>query len=202
MGAIFSLESLAQESPLDLQRIAATLCAFVCAHGKDSPPANRATPVGAALQVLSGLNRTWDPSNDLNPMVMLSGAQLRGANLPNMRLRHARFTSANLSESSLWSADLHYAFLVDANLQRARLEKADLTNACLVRADLSGAVLSGADLCAANLAWANLSGADLNSPTYDEKTIFPDGFDRTKTPMIKVLTDSTQPDPPLNDKRA
>ncbi|CAB0577380.1 pentapeptide repeat-containing protein [Corynebacterium diphtheriae] len=73
--------------------------------------------------------------------VVLSGADLRGANLWGADLR-----SADLSGANLWGADLRGADLCGANLWGADLRSANLRGANLRGADLRGADLSGVDL--------------------------------------------------------
>ena len=102
-----------------------------------------------------------------DPIILLSGDDLTGANLSG-----ADLTGADLSEATLTGADLSGAILFQANLSgddlsRADLSKSDihqanLTNANLSRAYLYNTDLSGADLFNANLSKANLSQSDLS----------------------------------------
>ena len=57
--------------------------------------------------------------------------------------------------------------------------------------DLSGANLTGANLNVANLQGANLSGANLSGAflggaTYNDATVWPDGFNPTAAGAVKV----------------
>lgn len=93
------------------------------------------------------------------------------------KLLHATLTNARMS-----GADLGRARLIGADLSGADLSKADLIGANLCKANLSGTNLSEARLIfsylmGANLSRANLSNADLREAKYDQKTIWPDGFD-------------------------
>ena len=102
----------------------------------------------------------------------LSGADLRGAHLGRADLSGADLGGANLSEAALQWADLSGARLSGANLSQAALQWADLRDADLSgarlsgadlrRANLSGVILRGANLSEAVLSGANLSGADLS----------------------------------------
>lgn len=94
-------------------------------------------------------------------------AYLRGAELSGAYLSGVDLFAANLG-----GADLRGADLGEANLSNADLRKADLSGANLYSADLSEADLSGADLRD-----TNLKGVDLSDATYDEFTLWPDGFD-------------------------
>lgn len=93
------------------------------------------------------------------------------------KLLHATLTNARMS-----GADLGRARLIGANLSGADLSKADLMGANLCNANLSGTNLSEARLIfsylmGANLSKANLNNTDLREAKYDQKTIWPDGFD-------------------------
>lgn len=136
------------------------------------------------------------------PIILLSSADLRGADLRSARLRGVNLSavdlrgailqwailaSANLSGADLRNADLYwpdltkafldYADLRKANLSKAVMRGASLANADLRGADLKGADLAGADLLSANLREANLQEVELNKAFYNHRTIWPDGFD-------------------------
>ena len=119
----------------------------------------------------------------------LSRANLSGADLSGANLSGANLSRANLSGADLSGADLSGANLSGANLSRANLSGADLSGANLSGADLSGADLSRADLSGANLSGAdlsraNLSGADLSRASYDQLTLWPEGFDVAKSAAV------------------
>lgn len=93
----------------------------------------------------------------------LSGIDLRGASLQGVIL-----SKSNLSGADLSGARLNWASLDGVDLSESNLREVDLHKASLGEADLSGA----------DLREANLSGAKfLNEITYDNDTIWPDGFD-------------------------
>ena len=99
-----------------------------------------------------------------NPVIGLSGADLRGAflrwlNLSKADLRGADLKGATLSEANLRSADLRGADLEEGDLRDALLGKAE---------DLEGADLKGADLRGANLKGTDLSGANLEGALLDD----------------------------------
>ena len=115
---------------------------------------------------LSWINNSKDSENK-EPLVSLSKADLSGANLSKADLSEANLSEANLSEANLSEAELSEAELSLANLSLANLSEADLSLANLSRAKLSEAKLSeaklfGADLSGANLSRADLSGANLS----------------------------------------
>ena len=125
---------------------------------------------------------------------MLSGDDLRNANLVNANLsgaillganlRNANLSGANLSDlsdaigvdlvrvTSLGSADLTGAKLSEANLFHASLGSANLFHASLGNADLTGANLGSADLTGANLGNAKLSGANLSNAKLSGASLF------------------------------
>ncbi len=100
------------------------------------------------------------------------------------KLLHATLTNARMS-----GADLGRARLIGSNLSGADLSKADLMGANLCNANLSKTNLSEARLIfsylmGANLSEANLDNTDLREAKYDQKTIWPDGFDPVEAGAI------------------
>jgi hypothetical protein len=71
-----------------------------------------------------------------------------------------------------------------ARLRRAPLAKKVLRNADLRGADLREADLRGADLAGADLIGAKLDGAKLDGARYDERTLWPIGFDPTQHGLV------------------
>lgn len=126
--------------------------------------------------------------SSLDPFVVdLGGLSLRGANLSRRdkpsatggdvwprgpaepyrtARRRIRARGADLSEANLGRVLGKSADFRNADLSGATLVEADLTDA-----DFRGAVLSGADLTG-----AALEGARFENATWDETTIWPDGF--------------------------
>jgi uncharacterized protein YjbI with pentapeptide repeats len=88
----------------------------------------------------------------LDPLIDLSGADLRGA----------RLSGATLAAVNLSGADLRNAQMDNANLAGANLSGSDLRNAEMNNADLSGADLSG----------TNFSGLDLRRTAFGSKPTF------------------------------
>jgi len=81
--------------------------------------------------------------------------------------RGAVFAGSNLEGSGFSVSDLTDSDFSSANLSGANLDGADLT----------GAQLQKADLRKATLRFAKLEDADLTGTTYDQATVWPDGFD-------------------------
>lgn len=103
---------------------------------------------------------------------MLQKTILVEAHLEEATLVNALLQMANMEKAHLEGADLRSATLSGANLKNAHLEGAHLETALLNDTQLEGAHLEGAHLKKTNLEKAHLEGA-----FYDEKTVFPEGFD-------------------------
>lgn len=144
LGAIYALQRIARESPVDHGPIMDILTGFLrerAARPKSRAAANgrRRLPadVQTALSVVAQRTREHPDGQALN--------------LASVDLECACFHAA-----SLVGADL-----TGANLRGADLSNVDLTDAQLVRADLVGATLRNTDLTNANLSHADLSETDL-----------------------------------------
>ena len=120
------------------------------------------------------------------PEAQLVRAYLRKADLSNSLMNFSKLIEADLAGADLRDAELLGATLRDAELLSADLRKANLYGASLTRANLYGANLEGANLEGANLSLANLAGADLIGATYDDETVFPEGFDPELQRMMYV----------------
>jgi uncharacterized protein YjiS (DUF1127 family) len=122
----------------------------------------------------------------------LTGAKisssLEGANLESAWLEHAELNDVNLNNSSLKNSCLSFAKLMQINAQNCDFSGADLTGADLTHADLrntkmhrtelGNAILTAASLEGVDFSFASgLSTAKLDNATYDERTIWPLGFD-------------------------
>ncbi len=104
------------------------------------------------------------------PLVSLSGANLRetflrGADLRDANLSRADLSGVVLSRSYLRNAYLRDALLRHADLRGANLNGAKLRNAILRGANLNSTILTNAYLRGADLRGADLSEADLSGGT-------------------------------------
>ncbi len=102
----------------------------------------------------------------------LTRTNLAQADLQEAHMVNARLAGANLSEANLTRAHLEWSFMVTANLMGASLVGAQLTGSELRGANLAYTDLSGANLQDTSLTWSRLRDA-----TYDEITLWPEGFD-------------------------
>ncbi|MGV9747787.1 pentapeptide repeat-containing protein [Rhodococcus zopfii] len=127
----------------------------------------------------------------------LTGATLTGVDMTGVDLTEVDLVSVDLTRATLISVDLAEAKLADVKLKSATLNYANLTGAHLTGVDLAGARLLGAnlsganltgvdlfdadlteaDLCEARLSWADLTDANLTGVRWDDRTIWPDGFE-------------------------
>ena len=115
-------------------------------------------------------------------LLTLDAETLVGANLSRRRLNWAYLPSAdlrrvNFSRSFLNRADFSHANLGGVNFEGTSLMAANLQGADLAAASLCGAWLPGAHLQGADLRFAVLQGANLRFASYDETTLWPEGFD-------------------------
>jgi Pentapeptide repeats (8 copies) len=100
----------------------------------------------------------------VNPVIGLSGADLRKASLQELDLKDAALNGADMKGANLRDAKLNNVNLSGADLSGADLSNANLNGASLVNADLQRKdelKLSGADLSSADPKDADLTGADL-----------------------------------------
>ena len=97
-----------------------------------------------------------------NPVINLSGANLKGVVLPDdTDLSYADLSGTDLSDATLRDANLSTAYLTATNLHNANLSRATLAFSDLGLADLSDANLSDVDLTRTKLDDTNLTNADL-----------------------------------------
>ena len=192
LGALYSLERLAKDSPTDQPTIIETIAAYVRAqslrinrsgsHNKDETPEGKAAPreprsredFGAAVTIISRRNRAADGKGriDLRNVVLdyldLSGARLEDVDLSGASLQHTQLEGANLhradlSYTALQSAEIRFANLSNALLHGARLQGAALEACNLRGANFWCANLKDVDLVAADLRNASLSHANLDN---------------------------------------
>jgi hypothetical protein len=163
LGAIHSLERLAQDSSRDRVTIATVMAAYVREHDpkpKKRPPRQPATDVQAALTVLGSVYGTPRDEKGYERRCDCRLARIRipGADAIYLNLSSADLSRADLRRVDLSSADLPKAILFRADLRGATLVGTDLTNADLRRADLRGTDLSKAVLAGADVIGARVNG--------------------------------------------
>lgn len=107
----------------------------------------------------------------------LSGANLSGSNLTNIRLDGVNLSAANLEGAALNQANLSGTNLENARLTGANLSGADLTKAKIdkstifARANLDGAKVDKTTLTSANVAGATLASLDLGGTDFSGRDL-------------------------------
>ncbi|MEM9535915.1 MAG: pentapeptide repeat-containing protein [Cyanobacteria bacterium P01_E01_bin.45] len=154
-------------------------------------------PLANAKQILAGIfeqgERDFRHFADQLREADLSGINLEGCDLSGLDLAGANLTQANLERTNLSGANLGFATLVDANLTRATLRNVDLTCARAERADLRFCVLASANLSSTNLVGSQLEPSIFSGATYNAKTQFPEGFDRSNKGLVRAAPVSQSP---------
>ena len=189
IGAILSLERIAQDSARDHIQIMEILCAYIRQNIADRRiPAlpddygpdllqgwgfegheDLRHDIDLALKVIERRDprrRAEETQGEAPYRLGLRRLAATRLDLSRRDLRGADLTGAELQGAYLAGAKLQGAFLSDADLQGANLLGVQLQRANLTRADLQGAFLSDAELQDANLSgallnWASLTDAKL-----------------------------------------
>ncbi len=104
------------------------------------------------------------------------GANLKKANFGNAQLKGTSFVKANLSASSFTCAKCPDASFEDAVLTKCDLRVASFRRCTFQNANLGNSDFAYSDLCGADFSTANLDGVAFMRTKFDEKTIFPPGF--------------------------
>jgi len=147
IGAIYSLERIAKDSPKDHWTIMEVLTAFV----RNKSP----------------LPKDWKPDSkqklpevtaDVQSALTVIGRREVKNDLAG---KHLNLSETNLDSADLQGADLSRAYLLRTNLDSADLEGTDLNETALLVANLNGAILYNANLSKAELSGANLKNSYL-----------------------------------------
>lgn len=184
LGAIYTLERIAKDSPKDHWTIMEVLTAFVRENASLSRKENNTTntkplitywineskvnhikqeiriciDIQAALTVIGKRDYKSDPENQ---RLDLSNIDIRGANFFEAKLQRAIFKGANLERTRFCKAELQEVDFEEANLLEVDFEEANLQESNFKNANLQKAILSKANLDRAVLLAANLQGANL-----------------------------------------
>jgi uncharacterized protein YjbI with pentapeptide repeats len=199
LGAIYTLEKIAKDSPQDHWTIMEIFAAFIRENApiieeeiEDEDELEEElseellkipTDIQAALTVIGRRNAELDPKDlrlDLR-YTDISGADLTEANFSKADLSGANLSdvmlyTANLMEADLSGSDLEGAILFEANLQSCIFYEANLQKCVLRKANLSNAILyqanlQGAIIYDANLTEAILTEADLQGANLSDTNL-------------------------------
>lgn len=127
----------------------------------------------------------------------LSGLDLQRADfhravVDGLSMAGADLREADFSDSDLYWLDLYMADCIGACFRDGRFEGASFKNACLEPADFTGAVIerdrlgNPSTFAHADLSEANFEGAHLSGVEYDDRTVFPSGFEPTSHGMVLI----------------
>jgi hypothetical protein len=171
LGAIYTLEGIAEDSEKDQWTIMEILTAFVRKNApikeedhlqyQDQENIQKLPKLGLDIQAcltIIGDRKYPDP---LYKRLDLTDVNISKANLTEANLKKANLIKVNLIGADLIGANLSGAYLIGANLSGANLFIANLTGADLSKADLTGAYLRQADLSKADLTGAYRFEPDL-----------------------------------------
>ncbi|WP_298910725.1 pentapeptide repeat-containing protein [uncultured Nostoc sp.] len=184
LGAIYTLERIAKDSPQDRWTIMEVLTAFVRENAplkKDEEKAENAKPLIQSDEIeqkpklktdiqaaLTVIGRRKPENDSKHEWLDLRNIDIRGADLTKVEMQGANLMEANLQWAVFEEAKLQGAFFSRANLRRADLSEANLQNADFNRANLQKAYLMDANLQGACFEEANLEGADLDGANLEE----------------------------------
>lgn len=150
------------------------------------------------MQIRTISGRLITEIDERNPK-QLGALDLRDAAMAGLELEGAILENSDLSRADLTGADLYWGYMRGARLRDACLQRAILRGASLEDADLRGANLQYADFSLDNLGGStSLKGADLRGANvigalfygaeYNERTLFPEGFDPLIQKMVRVIS--------------
>lgn len=190
IGAIYSMERLAKDSPRDHWTVMEVLTSFIKSKSfkqesviipnlENLQNKSRDTitqsvlqkiqqeqqikitiDIQAALTVISRRNHNQDPKDKY---LDISHCDIRGADLRKAKLNKADLTNTNLSRANLEDAELSEAKLQNSDLTHAWLNKANLKRANLHLAKLNAAQLQEAQLQKTDLTGAEIKSVNLNN---------------------------------------
>ena len=187
IGAIYSLERIAQDSERDHVQIMEILCAYIRQNAgrKDVP-----SPYGFSAK---DDRKKWasEEREHLRPDVDVAlrvierrkpdrkqleetknyRLGLERVSLQKTILQNCELIGAELVQAELQGSDFRYAQLQGAKLSKAKFQGADLRDSCLKEADLSNTDLHGADLRNSKLQRSILKGANLQEANFRQANL-------------------------------
>lgn len=176
LGAIYSLERIAQESSRNHVKVMETLCAYVRNNSKAATAVARVggndinitlwrekiPPIRLDIQAAIDVIARRNDAQLLNEITEKYVLDFRGCNLQRVNFRQGKFDMATMEGSHLDFAQLKNAELNGVVLNQSTLNGADLSGARLNGAEMNGAKLNEAKLDQAEMNGAQCNGAELN----------------------------------------
>ncbi len=172
IGGILALGEVMDDHPERSLNAFEVLSTFLYSRTSTSQPAALATfpkrpesDTQLALKTLTAplRRRPADQSVNLKDLYLV-GADLRGADLRNVRMQRSNLQDADLESADLRDATLHRtdfrrSTMSSAKLKGAELYGADFRDSWLSKADFRGASLQGVQFDGATLDWADFRGS-------------------------------------------
>ena len=162
LGALYSLERIAQDSIRDHMQIIKILCAYARHNGGLQDKAEKPREDVIAAVTIIGQRDRWPNGRRL---IRREASEAYHLDLRDCDLRNINIYKANLSNALLNGVDLRGAVLRAINLQNANLHNADLRGAELTFGNLKSARFQNANLSDAKFGRANLESAGFNDAT-------------------------------------
>ncbi len=166
VGAIYTLEQIAKDSPEDNWKIMNVLTFYVRekdVYSQELQPGYIRKKVRDDVQlILEVIGRREHENDPEGKTLRLSDSQLHGAYLEGAYFKGANFVGSQLLHTILTNADLSEALLTNADLRGANLKNTNL----------SGTILCGADLRQAR----NLTVEQVKSAKHWEGAIYDEDF--------------------------
>jgi uncharacterized protein YjbI with pentapeptide repeats len=181
LGAVYTLERIAAESPIESQTILEILASFIRSNASAQKAHHQPLKPEAQAALMAIVNltktqnrqkrhaiRTIDTSNLYLVKATLTNVDLQGINLSKADLRDSDLDGANLSNAVLIEADLSGAYLGEVilrntNLSKSKFEQVNSLARQTKQADFTNAVLMEASLKQAKLYRACFVNVDLRS---------------------------------------
>lgn len=159
LGAIYSLQRIAKDSPNDAQPIMQILGAFIRGHSRFTPECTADLLVGIPDDVQAALTAILRRNIKLDEPIKLHFSCLQFADMEDADLTDLDFACTALPRANLRGAHAEYVNFEGADLSAADLSWAKLEQVRLADSTAVGATFSGADMGREDMARANLAGA-------------------------------------------
>jgi uncharacterized protein YjbI with pentapeptide repeats len=174
----------------DQSAVLETLAPYLAVHPDDKDALHQRVLALVRLKRLDEVPGEWRDFTELHGRNLdfsrrgLNNASFRGDRMFKPAFAGAELRSADFSDTWM-EGDFAGADMTGASLKGAILSGSNFTGTTLDDADLTGATLWRAKLGGASLKGAKLSGVKLEGALYDDRTIWPTGFDPVAAGAVK-----------------